>query len=145
MRVVLLTQDTAFWRRTQMFCALFTKREIHTHASWNCRERASRSDTEEKKLLNKFIIFAFFAHKKYSRSFIKLWLNHWSHMDYFNDVLTTFLGLEHCSCVAGSESSQISSKISYRFGTTWGWVINDNFHFWVNFPFKHSTATYDNR
>ncbi len=36
----------------------------------------------------------FFAHKKYSRSLIKLWLNHWCHMDYFNDVLTTFLGLE---------------------------------------------------
>ncbi len=31
-------------------------------------------------------------------------------MDYFNDVLTTFLGLERVSCVAvyaGSESSQI--------------------------------------
>ncbi len=30
-------------------------------------------------------------------------------MDYFNDVFTTFLGLEHCSSVAvyaGSESSQ---------------------------------------
>ncbi len=29
------------------------------------------------------------------------------HMDYFNDVLTTFLGLEHVSCVAvytGSET-----------------------------------------
>ncbi len=24
---------------------------------------------------------------------------------------------------------------SYRFGNTWGWV-NDNFHFWVNYPFK---------
>ncbi len=34
-------------------------------------------------------------------------------MDYFNDVLTTFLGLESVSCVAvyrGSESSWISSK-----------------------------------
>ncbi len=34
-------------------------------------------------------------------------------MDYFNNILTTFLGLEHVSCVAvfaGSESSQISSK-----------------------------------
>ncbi len=28
--------------------------------------------TEEKKLLNKIIIFVFFVHKKYSRSFIKL-------------------------------------------------------------------------
>ncbi len=52
-------------------------------------------------------------------------------MDYFNNVLTTFLGLEHGSCVAvyaGSESSRISSKYlnlcsedeqrSYGFGTT---------------------------
>ncbi len=34
-------------------------------------------------------------------------------MDYFNDVLTTFLGLEHGSRIAvyaASESSQISSK-----------------------------------
>ncbi len=38
-------------------------------------------------LLNKDIIFVLFAHKKYSRSFIKLQLNHWCHMDYFNDVL----------------------------------------------------------
>ncbi len=36
-------------------------------------------------------------------------------MDYFNIVLTTFLGLECLSCVAlygESESSQVSSKIS---------------------------------
>ncbi len=30
---------------------------------------------------------------------IKLRLNQWSHMDYFNDVITTFLGLECASCV----------------------------------------------
>ncbi len=36
-------------------------------------------------------------------------------MDYFNDVITNFLGLERASCVAvyaGSESSQIELKIS---------------------------------
>ncbi len=36
-------------------------------------------------------------------------------MDYFHDVLTTFLGLDRVSCIAvyaGSESSRISSKIS---------------------------------
>uniref|UniRef100_A0A672PM79 Guanylate cyclase n=1 Tax=Sinocyclocheilus grahami TaxID=75366 RepID=A0A672PM79_SINGR len=33
-------------------------------------------NTEEKKLWNKVIIFVFFVHKKYSRSFIKLRLNH---------------------------------------------------------------------
>ncbi len=37
-------------------------------------------------LLNK-VIFVFFAHKKCSRSFVKLRLNPWCHMDYFNDVL----------------------------------------------------------
>ncbi len=71
---------------------------------------------EEKKLLNEVVIFVLFAHKKYSRSFITLRLNQCSHMDHFNDVLTTFLGLERGSCVAvyaGSESSRISSKISY--------------------------------
>ncbi len=34
------------------------------------------------------VVFVFFTHKKYSRSFIKLRLNNWCHMDHFNDVLT---------------------------------------------------------
>ncbi len=25
---------------------------------------------------------------------------------------------------------------SYRSGTTWGWVNDDNLHFWVNYPFN---------
>ncbi len=57
--------------------------------------------------------FVFFAHRKYSRSFITLRLNHWCHMDYFNDVLATFLGLESVSCIVvygRPESSRISSK-----------------------------------
>ncbi len=103
------------WRRTRKHCSLFTSRGMHTHASWYSPELTLKIDEEEKKWLNKVIIFVFFAHKKYSRSFIKLRLNHWCHMDYFNDVLTTFLGLECVSCVAvygGSGSSRISSKIS---------------------------------
>ncbi len=59
--------------------------------------------------MDKIIIFVFFAHKKYSRSFIKLRLGEIK--DYFKDVLTTFLGLERGSSVAvysGSESSRIS-------------------------------------
>ncbi len=55
---------------------------------------------KEKKLLNKAVHFVVFAHKKYSRSFITLQLNHWCHMDYFNDVLTSFLGLECGSSIA---------------------------------------------
>ncbi len=54
-------------------------------------------------------------------------------MDYVNDVLTTFLGLERVSCLAvsgGSESSRICQKYpnlcsedkqrSYGFGITQG-------------------------
>ncbi len=72
----------------------------HTHASWCSCERASKIDVEKKKLLKEVVIFVFFAYKKYSSSFIKLWLNQWCHMDYFNNVLTTFLGLERVRCVA---------------------------------------------
>ncbi len=58
-------------------------------------------------------------------------------MDYFNDVLTTFLGLERVSCVAvyrGSESSRIHQKYlnlcsederGITGWTSWRWVIND--------------------
>ncbi len=77
---------------------------------------------EEKKLLNKVVIFVFFAHKKYSRSFITLWLNHWCHMDYFNNVLTTFLGLERFSCVpvyVGSESSQAAFTLGINMRSPW--------------------------
>ncbi len=49
-----------------------------------------RGDVEETNCW-KVVIFVFFAHKKYSRSFVKLRLNHWSQMDYFIDVLATFL------------------------------------------------------
>ncbi len=86
------------------------------------------------------IIFVFVAHRKYSRSFIKLQLDHWWHKDCFIDVLTTFLGLEYGSCIAvyaGSESSNLCSEDelkSYGFGTIWGWVFNDrSFIFgWTN-------------
>ncbi len=115
-----------FWwnlRDTTTFKAQKGRKEIvkivhvtSVHASWFVK-LASKTDTEEKKSLNKVIIFIFFAHKKYSCSFIKLRSNHWCHLDFFKDVLTTFLGLEFVSCVdvyARSESSRISSKI-YSF------------------------------
>ncbi len=50
---------------------------------WGICERALKTDTEEKKLLNKVVVFVSFAHKNYSCSYIKLRLNHWCHMDYF--------------------------------------------------------------
>ncbi len=75
-------------------------------------ECTAKTGTEEKKLLNKDINFIFFPHKNYSQNFRELRLN-LCHMDCFNDVLTTFLDLEcGSSLAAGSESSQILSKIS---------------------------------
>ncbi len=64
-------------------------RLLHTHASWYCCEDWR---------LNKVVNFVFFAHINYSHSFIILRLNHWRHMDYFNDALTTFLGLKSVIC-----------------------------------------------
>ncbi len=57
----------------------------------------------------------------YSRSFIKLRLNHSCHADYFNDVHSTFLGLvrgRFIAVYAGSESSLNASKISEFEGLT---------------------------
>ncbi len=62
----------------------------------------------------KVFIFVFFVQRKYSRSFINLRLKPWCHMDSFNDVLTTFLGLELDSCVAvyaGSERKETLKNI----------------------------------
>ncbi len=96
------------------------------------------------------LIFVFFAHKKYSRSFIKLRLTHWCHMDYFNDVLSTFLGLERVSCIAvygvvrklSQKYLNLCSKDerrAYRFGTTQGWVINEIIFIlgWIIFLIYH--------
>ncbi len=60
----------------------------------------SDKDWHEGEEILKVVIFVFFAHTKYSCSFLKWRLNHWCHMDYFNDILTTFLGLECGSCFA---------------------------------------------
>ncbi len=78
---------------------------------WSLQLRWRRGD----ELLNKVVIFVFFAYKKYSRSFVKLRLNPWCHMDYFTDLLATFLDLDLVRTLAvygGSEISWIPSKIS---------------------------------
>ncbi len=61
-----------------------------THMGHGTLVKAWRRLTQKRR--NCWIIVVFFAHKNYSCSFITFWLNHWCHiMDYFNDVLTTFL------------------------------------------------------
>ncbi len=102
------------------------RQQHHTHASWYSPEQATETD----RLLNKVVIL-FSLHTTHSCSFLKWRLNHWCHMDYFNDVLTTFLGLACVSCFidyVGSESSRISSEISsfvFRRWTKILWVWND--------------------
>ncbi len=52
-----------------MRCASFTCRGTLVNGGWR--------DLEEKnKVLNKVVIFVFFAHKKYSHTSVKLRLNH---------------------------------------------------------------------
>ncbi len=54
----------------------------------------TQRDREETNCSINVVIFIFFAYKKYSRRFIKFWLNHWWQMDYSDDVFHTFLGLD---------------------------------------------------
>ncbi len=60
------------------------------HASWYSLKW---SEDREKNCWINCVIFVFLAHKKYSHRFAKLKLSHWCHMDYFTDVLATFLDL----------------------------------------------------
>ncbi len=93
-----------------------------------------------------------FVHKKYPRSFVKLWFNRWCHMDYFNDVLGTFLDLKnvvvallsmdgHRALGFNKKNLNFCSedeRMSYRFGTSWGRVIKDRiFFFWWTISLIH--------
>ncbi len=97
------------------------------------KRKAKKSLTNNELLNDAFYhskAFLFSLHT-YSHSFIKLRLNYLCHMDYFNDVFTTFLGPECFSCIAvyaRSESLRFHQKYlnlcsederrSYGFGTT---------------------------
>ncbi len=70
------------------------------------------------KLLNKCVIFVFFAHKKYSHSFKTLWLNHWCHVNYYNDVLAMFLDLERGSSLA-VYAGQNSLRFHQKYLNLW--------------------------
>lgn len=58
-----------------MLSSMHIHESATTHAMRYSRKRALKTDMEEKKLLYIVPIFVFFAHKKYSRRFVKLQLN----------------------------------------------------------------------
>ncbi len=73
-------EDDNFFALPHLFELEYTDelREMDAlHQNAGCCVSNIETDKQEKKLLNKVAIFVFFAHKKYSRSFIKLRLNHW--------------------------------------------------------------------
>jgi len=91
--------------------------------------------------------WTFLQQTKHSLHFIKLKLDHWSHMDYLNDVFSFFTFLDLKSSWVGflvTQTFLISLKISsfvfrrwtYRCGITQGLVglINDIILiFWLNY------------
>ncbi len=139
-------------------------REVEAHAcvlilfpQW---QRAA-ADRMRRRRIDEVVIFVFFTHKKYSHSFITLQLNPWCHMDYFIDVLATFLELGtfqlHCCLWEGQRALEFHQKYlhlcfedkqkTYGFGTTWGWVINDRIFIFgwtntLNFIYLTSAVSY---
>ncbi len=64
------------WKQTAAHLGFYVKKlapasAATTHVSLTNHERQTKTVTEEKNMLNKVIIFVFFLHKKYSRSFKK--------------------------------------------------------------------------
>ncbi len=80
------------------------------------------------------LIFDFFIHKKYSRSFVTI---HWL----FNNVLATFWALNVSVALLSLQGQKHSDRRSYGFGTTWGWVIND-ISFWMNYLLYTSSCPF---
>ncbi len=81
-------------------------------------------------------LFLFSLCKNYSRGFVKLQLNPWCYMDYFTNLLATFLDMgtfQLCCCLWRNfffkqkylNLCSNDERRSYGFGTTSGWVIND--------------------
>ncbi len=142
--VILWSYENTFCVQRKRKCLLFhvsslTSRGMHTQASWYSCEDKSKTGREEKKLLNKIIIFVFFAHNRYSRSFITLKLNHWCHIcTILMMSLLPFWALNMSVALLSTEGQRAlgfhqkdlhlcfeEEWRSYGFRTTWEWVTND--------------------
>ncbi len=87
--------DTRSWQQYHDACVCVPRIENKVQCIWVIHQQ----HCSHASWYSHVFVFVFFAHKKYSRIFVTLRLNHWCYMDYFNDALTTFLGLEPDSCV----------------------------------------------
>ncbi len=94
------------------------RQQHHTHASWYSREWQWRLTQKRR---NRWIKSCWFS----LRSFITLRLNHWCHIDYFNDVLTAFLGVERVSCCLWRVRGSFIKNVSNCFPKMVLWVLND--------------------
>ncbi len=142
--VILWSYENTFCVQRKRKCLLFhvsslTGRGMHTQASWYSCEDKSKTGREETKLLNKIIIFVFFAHNRYSRSFITLKLNHWCHIcTILMMSLLPFWALNMSVALLSTEGQRAlgfhqkdlhlcseEEWRSYGFRTTWECVTND--------------------
>ncbi len=117
---------------------------MRCHTVVNAQRRLTR------KRRNCWSYFCFlYTQKKYSCSFLKLSLNHWCHMDYFIDVLTTFWAFTFSVALVSMQGQKAlwfhqkylnlcseDEQRCYRFGMIW--VINDRISIsgWT-IPLKH--------
>ncbi len=119
-------ENASVWRSLQRIVfVVYIKWIFSKMASGWCRRD---------KLLNKVVDFIFFAHKKLSRSFVKLQLNPRCHMDYFNDAFATFLDLDCVNYIAvyGRVRELRINKNILICVPKMNSVLNQCWHFWVN-------------
>ncbi len=137
------TQIKIFLTKSMSFTWSRSPDTLSTMAVHRCRREEVENNCWIKSL------FLFSLHTKYSRSFVKLRLNPWCHVDCFTDVLATFLdlGTLQLRCCLWSVWEILDLIKNILKNIRWTKVLrvwNDmrvrnqcqNFHFWVNFLFK---------
>ncbi len=133
---------SVFDSRSQQYHDACVCKTVHSSA---CKQTAVHpSSTSERRLLHQYkkllnkVIFVFFAHKKYSRSFIKLRLNTDVAWTILTMSLLRFWALNMVVALLSMQGQKAlgfhqkylnlcfeNERRSNWFGTTWRWVIND--------------------
>ena len=101
-----------------------------------CFELSLTTDTEEKTMLNKVVVFAIFGPKRiFDASKNSNWPSDvtWTTLMMF---FLPFLDMDSIPYTQLQWRDRGDKWRSHGFGTTWGWVINGWTNFWVNYPFN---------